>query len=525
MARLRIVSVNDVYALTNLPRLKSLVQHHRRRVSEGKEADAIVVVLAGDFLSPSLLSSIDAGRGMVECLNDVGVEYVVLGNHEDDLPVAELRARLTELHAVCLGTNVLPGAVDLGLPRSITLEIAPGFEVGLVGVVTPDEALYRGKPFGGASVVDANPAATTEAALLVRSGKKGMIAITHQSLAEDRALGLLQRNPPFAAIIGGHEHVPFLVEVEGTWIVKTGAEAVQAGITDIVWNDTGTEFRTTTRLEDVSAYPEDEDLAKRITALMAPVVELSSATLLYLPPGQVLSSIGTRSRQTSMGSLLCSRLRDALEAETCLLNGGGIRGSRDYRDRITYGDIEVEVPFDNEIVVVDMPGIVVREAIQVSRSRAPVESGSFLQVDDRTIVDPSTNEVAAVNGLPIDLERTYKVALVRQLLLGLDHVEPLTRWAHAHPELVPPATTGREPKMVLVQAFAVAIWRELGGFESLDSDHDGKVTPAEVAAAVARVHPSQAPAVVLADLILRAVDASGDRVVTLAEEPSRVGSD
>ena len=505
MPKLRIVSVNDVYLLTNLPRLKSLVRHHEEAVAARHEADAILVVLAGDFLSPSLLSSMDAGRGMVECLNDIGVRVVVLGNHEDDLPVAELRARLGELRATCIGTNVLPGKVDLGLPRSLSIEVGAGFEVGLVGVVTPDAALYRDAPFGGATVVDANTAAMEEARALVRAGKKGIVAITHQSIDDDRALAAAQRTPPFGAIIGGHEHVPFLVEVGGTWIVKAGTEAVQAAVTDIEWNESGTTFRTSTRLEDVSAYPEDPALAKRIGELLAPVEELAAATLLYLPAGQVLSSIGTRSRQTSMGSLLCSRLRDALQAETCLLNGGGVRGAHEYRDRITFSDIELEVPFDNEIVVVDIPGSVVRDAVAASRAKAPAESGSFLQVDDRTVVDPKSNEVISINGLPIEPVRTYKVALIRQLLLGLDHVEPLTQWAHAHPELVPSATSGREPKMVLVQAFALAIWREIGGFDSVDDNHDGSVTPAEVVAAVGRAHPSQAPSVVLADLILRAV--------------------
>lgn len=94
--RLRIVSVNDVYSLEQLPRLGSLVRHAR----EVDPADAFLVVVAGDFLAPSLLSSLDAGRGMVACLNEIGVTHVVLGNHEDDIPVAELRKRVSELKAV-----------------------------------------------------------------------------------------------------------------------------------------------------------------------------------------------------------------------------------------------------------------------------------------------------------------------------------------------------------------------------------------------------------------------------------------
>ena len=136
MPRLRIVSVNDVYSLENLPRLKSLVDHYRRQ----SDSDALIVVLAGDFLAPSLLSSIDAGRGMVDCLNHAGVTHVVLGNHEDDLPAEELRRRLTELAPKCLGTNVRAG---LELPRHDVIDVG-GLKVGLVGVVMADPSVYRG---------------------------------------------------------------------------------------------------------------------------------------------------------------------------------------------------------------------------------------------------------------------------------------------------------------------------------------------------------------------------------------------
>jgi 2',3'-cyclic-nucleotide 2'-phosphodiesterase (5'-nucleotidase family) len=66
-ARIRILAINDVYELENLPRLATL----RRRLRPPPDA----VVLAGDFLSPSMLSSIDQGRGMVDMLNRVSDSF------------------------------------------------------------------------------------------------------------------------------------------------------------------------------------------------------------------------------------------------------------------------------------------------------------------------------------------------------------------------------------------------------------------------------------------------------------------
>src|SRR5580693_1955756 len=133
---LRIVSMNDVYTLENLPRMKTLL----RQEATQAPADAMLVILAGDFLAPYLLSSLDGGQAMVECMNELGITHVVLGNHEDDVPTPELRARLGELNAVCLGTNVR--GFEPALPPSDVVEAsAEGkrrVRVGLVGIVMDD---------------------------------------------------------------------------------------------------------------------------------------------------------------------------------------------------------------------------------------------------------------------------------------------------------------------------------------------------------------------------------------------------
>lgn len=492
MPTLRIVSVNDVYTLENLPRLKNLVRHYRTAPG----ANVTLVVLAGDFVAPSLLSSLDCGRGMVDCMNDVGFTHVVLGNHEDDIKTAELHKRIGELQATCISTNLRfddkakhHDCVDVGNIR-----------VGLLGVTVVDRNLYRDAPFGGAPSEPANACALREAKRLVEQGCTCVVPITHQSMEDDRALARARMIPQFPVIIGGHEHTPFLEEIDGTHVVKAGSDAVQAVITEITWPGPA----VTTRIEPVARYPEDPELRARVDQHMLKVHEIQSATLVLLPPGQKLSSIGSRRQQTSIGTLLCSRMRDALGADFCLFNGGGIRGAHDYEGRITYGDLETEVPFDNEIVVVRMPGRVIREAVLASRSHAPAESGAFLQTDDALDLDA------------LDPEREYKVALVRNLLLGMDHIEPLERFAKEHPDKLPPATTGRDVKHVLVDAFAVELWRKLGGFDQIDANHDGKITEPEVAAALARV-TAQAPSHVTASLLVHAIDGDGDGSVSPTE--------
>jgi 2',3'-cyclic-nucleotide 2'-phosphodiesterase (5'-nucleotidase family) len=75
---LRVIFVNDVYELDNLPRLATCVRE--------KSTANTIVMLPGDFLAPSLLSQLDYARGMVDCLNRCGMQYVCFGNHEADIP-------------------------------------------------------------------------------------------------------------------------------------------------------------------------------------------------------------------------------------------------------------------------------------------------------------------------------------------------------------------------------------------------------------------------------------------------------
>jgi 2',3'-cyclic-nucleotide 2'-phosphodiesterase (5'-nucleotidase family) len=516
--RLRVVQVNDVYTLAHLPRLATMVRHH----AEGVPAGALLVVLAGDFLAPSILSSLDAGRGMVECLNAVGVTHVVLGNHEDDVPIEELRARIRALTGKCLGTNV--HGFEPPLPEHDVVEV-PGprpIRVGLVGVLMDDATVYRHAPFGGARLEPPNPAALREGArLLADDGCACVVLVTHQPMDDDRALCRLA-GAHFPVVVGGHEHVPFVERVGETWIVKAGSDAVKAAVIDLVWPEEAPVAgrpdlpAVTIRLEATADYPEEAALRRLVDRHMTKVHALEGATLLALAPGEMLSSVGGRARPTSVATLVCSRLRDALGAEACLFNGGGIRAARDYRERFTYGDLEAEVPFDNEVVVVRLPGRVVREAVTASRALAPAESGAYLQADDGVVVAEPGDRVTAIAGAPLDETREYRVAIVRNLLEGMDHIEPLVRFGREHPEKVPPPGTGRDVKVVLVDAFARALWQKLGGFDVVDLDHDGQVTPSEIQAAVARVTHTE-PSSIAAGLVLNAIDVKHQGAITRDE--------
>ncbi|WP_437855252.1 5'-nucleotidase C-terminal domain-containing protein [Sorangium sp. So ce363] len=516
---LRIVCVNDVYLLDNLPRLATLVRRHA-----AAPADRFLVVMAGDFLAPSLLSSLDHGRGMVDCMNALPITHTIFGNHEADVELPELRARVQEFQGTWLNTN-MPSFAP-ALPTHEILDVSsPGgrtVRIGLLGLLVHVKGLYRRDAFGGIDIEPANEAALRWTRRLLRDeGCACVIPITHQSRDQDLELARAQRDPRFPVILGGHEHEVILDDVDGCWVVKAGTDAESAAIIDLVWPAMAPPAgapdlpAVTVRIEEVGAHPEDPAMRARVDRHMQIVRDLDAATLLRLPPGSELSSVGTRVQQTSLGALLCSRIRDAFGADGCLFNGGGIRGGRAYRERFTYGDLKAEVPFSNEVVVTLLPGRVVREAVAASRSRAPAQHGGYLQIDDRMATD-ARGVLSAMDGLPLVDEREYRIALPRGLLGGMDDIAPLVRFAQERPEKVPPADSGRDPKLVLVESFAADLVRQLGAFEAIDADGDGRVSAEELRAAASRAS-SETPSEVVVGEMMKALDRDGDRLVTRGE--------
>lgn len=439
-ARLRIVSLNDVYALASLARVATVIA--RARVES--PADVLLVTVAGDFLAPSLLSSLDRGRGMAEGFRALGVTHVTLGNHEDDLETSDLRERLGELGAKVLLANV-EGAP---LPSTPSDVVRVGTSrVGLVGGVNGDRTLFRRPPFGGATIGAPNDAIGAEAARLRAEGCTAVVALTHQPLRADRALAA---SGSVDLVLGGHEHEGYLETQHGAPLVKAPMNATSVVVADLRLDPEG--VAVSVRLVPTADVPEDPGVRAIVDRRLEQVHALEQQVLVALPRGTTLSSVGARTGPTSFGTFVCSTLRDTLDAEVALFNGGGLRGDRVHEGRLTYGDLREELAFDNEMVVARMPGAVLADTLRYAHT-ALRGTGGYLQHDDRTIVDEA-GDLVSVAGAPLARDRIYRVAIVRSLLFGLDHVEPLLAFARESPASIPPATTGIEGKVALLRALA-----------------------------------------------------------------------
>jgi 2',3'-cyclic-nucleotide 2'-phosphodiesterase (5'-nucleotidase family) len=232
------------------------------------------VVLCGDFLSPSTLSSIDSGRGMVTTLRMVGITHVSIGNHEQDLSLSALRERLEELSAPVSsspGIQFVDSNMHHNVPvqaewlrtltRPFSLIESPcgNVKVALLGFLSDEPGIFRNDTFKSVpiqNVIDSYSERYRE--LIGGEGKDFeavpsaaradfVIPMTHESIVRDKELAqhMLSFLDGPGRILGGHEHEPFE-------IVVTSKRSTAATVGDCLDDETGPGCNVPSRIPNES---------------------------------------------------------------------------------------------------------------------------------------------------------------------------------------------------------------------------------------------------------------------------------
>jgi len=167
-----------------------------------------------------------------------------------------------------------------------------------------------------------------------------------------------------------------------------------------------------------------------------------------------LTEKGTRAKETPIGNLFVDAQHEAvapLGAEISFVNGGSLRCPGEFdavqcegyklpAGDLTQGQLEIVAKFDNDIIIKDVPGSVIKSTLERSVSSIPTEKkGWFLHPAGltysadcaRTAQQLSTDRMSIitegdrvtdikVGGQPLVLTRTYKVAVASFIGTGQD---------------------------------------------------------------------------------------------------------
>jgi len=554
----RLVSINDVYDLTKLPKLATFVQslgkqnvetkHHRYDTTIPPSA----VTLNGDFLSPSSLSSIDNGRGHVAAIRSSGITHVSIGNHEADLQLNVIKERLGELsqrgRVVVLNSNIS------GLGRHTQeLDIVSSncgkIRVGLIGLLSDEKGMFRDNTFRGLKIanVEETYEMVKEKVNMMKSADC-IVPLTHQSLGADVKLAKhmlkLNKGSNGGAILGGHEHVKIYEHVSdddsnSVQIVKTGMNSDRAAIIDLQFNP------STHALENTDVYFEEMDenyqpcpitnsiVTRHLSALddLQDFVVFDRKTMLsryFIDPATrenlPLSSELTRYEQTTVGALFCHTIKSELNVDVCIINGAPIKGSKIYTDgTLSYDDLRNELPFPLKIIVVEMTRKQLREAIEYSRTN--VEEGkSSVALDDgrverRGYLQTDFDYWKQQHGIQRghNDHELLTVALPRNLLKGFCKIQPLV---DLYKELEAKNTLPNEDDYLkaidlIVRYCCKDQWSRIAQkftFADLDLNNDGALCRNEIRLGIKAILGDE-PSSDLVDSMLDALDDDADGTI------------
>lgn len=539
LARIRLVSINDVYTLMNYPRLSTMLS----QLSPQPQA----VTLCGDFISPSPLSSIDEGKGNIDTIRASGVTHACLGNHEADLKLDILEQRFKKLTKNIQLVNSNVRIPTINSPKNLQWwnDIMPEYSViqsdcrnvsiALIGLLTDEVGAFHNGTFRGLDIRNVIETYNDLYKALVDTHQVDMILpITHLSIERDRELAnIMIHLAPNAKniILGGHDH-DVVNECVGKGdavisIFKSGLNANFARVIDLEFNVSVTPAKlvsveqTLVALDNYEPAPAVHSIVKSHLSCLQNLQEqvIIDASRL-IPPGKILSSKHSRQQQTTMGAVFCQTIKDELDVDVCLLNGAAMKGASCYPNaKLTYTQLQEEIPFPTKMVTVAMTRRQLYHSIRYSRlynedgKKTDGDKRGFLQTDLNYELNPHQDG---------EDDQVLQVSLPRNLLAGFCNIVPLIDLKlelEAAGKL--PHNDDFTPAIDLVIRHACRQkWFDLlydeTTFDDIDLNHDGFLDRTEIKYFLERYLKKEVPDFVVNDMV-NSIDLDDNGLIDIGE--------
>ncbi len=402
----RFLLINDVYVSDTLRDgtggLARVATVHNRLRDQGQ----VLFVLAGDVLSPSLLSKYYNGLQMVQAMNAAKLDYATFGNHEFELDRDTLITRIEQSNFKWLSANctLANGSPFPKVQPWDTVRMS-GHLVALFGLTL--QGNYRSYVRCG----NPDSAARVAADTLSRIGADLIVGVTHQSIEADR--DLLGHDSRIDLILGGHEHEAHDSVVSGRHVLKADANSRSAQFVTLWggkehWRQAVGTVHINSRLPDDTAVARvtaawDDSLRRRL----GPERQIGSTAIPIDARDEV-----SRNAESVLGDLVTDAVRAGTGSDVALINAGAMR----LDDVIPPGPVssyQIESIFlfadETRMVTFPLTGARLREVLEHGVSDAALGKGGFLQVSGVSFTyDPAkpsgsrlVGDIGGKNGKPI----------------------------------------------------------------------------------------------------------------------------
>ncbi|GHU58695.1 metallophosphatase [Clostridia bacterium] len=381
-----------------------------------------LLLSAGDMTQGVYYVNESKGLSAIDIMNAANYDAMALGNHEFDYGWDNTLALQKAAN--------FPFLSQISEFPDYTVISRGGIRVGIFGLTTPytrySSSGGLGKDFGLRDEL-VEHAQKMVAQLRMDENVDIVVCLAHLGISEDGASGkyygtsydIRDEVSGIDVIIDGHSHTALadIKQEDGkALIVQTGAEGKSLGEVDFYLKDGKyIPVGRSLGIDDFEGVTPDVSVAAVADKWQAAVDQAGGAVVSKLDKDILVDRQFERTQETIMGDLITDAFVAASGADIAFENGGGIRASLNAGD-ITVADINNVLPFTSFIVMAEVKGGVIRDALEHSVSVYPEQLGGFLQTSGLSFgFDPDLEAnhrvvYVTVNGRPLDDDKTYKVA-------------------------------------------------------------------------------------------------------------------
>lgn len=450
---------NDVHCgvdgYANLAALKDELKVTHKYVS---------VVSSGDFVQGGSLGAASHGRNIINIMNEVGYDFVTLGNHEFDYSIPRQLELMEALSAQCLCCNFKDLRTGKQLYDAYHIVNYGDFDVAYIGMSTPytinsSTPSYFKDENGNyiySFCIDNFYELVQDAVNSARNeGADFVVVLSHlgdESEGEGgiNSLSMIENTYGIDVVLDGHSHsvIPGTVmknkKGENVTLTSTGTKLENIGKLTINPNGKfSTELISTKDYIKKNAWllKVINDIKEGYKKVAEQVIFTSDVKLAsYDDQNNRL----VRSQECNIGNFCSDAYRMVFGTDIAFLGGGSIRADLPKGD-VTFNDLYTMFPFENGTCKGECTGEVLLDILEFSVAIAPGEFGGFQQVSgmrfeyDSSIPSPvvydANHDFAGVNGErrvkkveimnekgeyePLDVNKTYTFAA--SSYMAIDH--------------------------------------------------------------------------------------------------------
>lgn len=386
------------------------------------EIDNVLVLDAGDAYHGKPVVNLNQGKLIVDIFNELGVDAQAPGNHDFNYGYERLLELEEMANYPILAANVKKGGESL-LQQDYMIKEFDGVKVGVFGLSTP-ETMYKTNPLNVVGVDFSAPAEAAKemVAALKAEGCTVIIALGHlgnddESKMEETSKYVLENVDGIDIFVDGHSHETLETGemINGALLVQAGYYDKNVGRVDVTVKGDAVSATATLVEKGTEGYEDDATVQGLIDAAVEDnrsITDVEIGFSLYELNGE---RNFVRTGETRMGNLITTAIAIRTGADAVITNGGGIRASI-APGTMTKGHILEVLPFGNYVVVKNMSGQAILDALNHGIRAYPETNGGFPHVygikytlNYSELVDNFVSNVM-IMGQPLDPMKMYKVA-------------------------------------------------------------------------------------------------------------------